>query len=241
MPEGEDQYLFRIEHGGYAYRHGLLGHLVHVVVEEARVHDQRVVGQCLDAGARVERRERLVEGQMAVFADTAQEEVDAPCAANLLLVFVALLLQVGGVAVEDVDIGRGDVHVVEKGVPHERMVAFGMLFREPDVFVHVERDDILERYLPGLVQGDQLLVRRQRGRTRRQAQHERASGSLLLVDLPDDVMRRPTAGIFLCVFDNESHIFFGLSVCLFILHSDGRQNILTNTSIAWYSAMPSLS
>ena len=32
-----------------------------------------------------------------------------------------------------------------------------------------------------------------------------------------------------------------VSVCLFILHSDGRQNILTNTSIAWYSAMPSLS
>lgn len=96
-----------------------------------------------------------------------------------------------------------------------------MLFREPDVFVHVERDDILERYLSGFVQGDQLLVRRQRGRTRRQAQHERASGSLLLVDLPDDVMRRPTAGIFLCVFDNESHKFFGLSVCLFILHSDG--------------------
>ena len=45
---------------------------------------------------------------MAVFADTAQEEVDAPCAADFLLVFVAFLLQVGGVAVEDVDIGRGD-------------------------------------------------------------------------------------------------------------------------------------
>ena len=98
---------------------------------------------------------------MPVFADTAQEEVDAPCAADFLLVFVAFLLQVGGVAVEDVDIGRGDVNVVEKGVPHERMVAFGMLFRES--IVHVERDDILERYFPGFVQGDQLLVRRQRG------------------------------------------------------------------------------
>ena len=70
MPEGEDQHLLRIEHRGDTYRHGLLGNLVHVVVEETRVYDQRVVGQRLDAGARVERRERFVEGQMAVFADT---------------------------------------------------------------------------------------------------------------------------------------------------------------------------
>ena len=57
VAEREDQHLLRIEHRGDAYRHGLLGNLVHVVVEETRVHDQRVVGQRLDAGARVERRE----------------------------------------------------------------------------------------------------------------------------------------------------------------------------------------
>ena len=45
---------------------------------------------------------------MAVFADTAQEEVDAACGDDLTLVLLALLLQIGGVAVEDVDVRAAD-------------------------------------------------------------------------------------------------------------------------------------
>ena len=95
--------------------------------------------------------------------------------------------------------------MVEEGVPHERMVAFGVLFGKPDVLVHVERNDILEGDLSGLVQRDQLFVCRQRGRTRRQSQYEGASGRLFLVDLLYDVARCPAACVFLRVFDNQSH------------------------------------
>ena len=56
---------------------------------------------------------------MAVFADTAQEEVDAACGDDLTLVLLALLLQIGGVAVEDVDVRGRHVDMVEEMPAHE--------------------------------------------------------------------------------------------------------------------------
>ena len=140
---------------------------------------------------------------MAVLADAAHEEVDAPGLDDAGFVVGALLRQVLGVAVEDVDVLGLDVDVLEEVVPHERMVAFGMLLGKPHVLVHIERDDIPERHLTGLVAADQLLVGFQRGRTRREAQHERRLGHLLLgLDLPDDVVGGPLGDLLRRIFDD---------------------------------------
>ena len=51
--------------------------------------------------------------------------------------------------------------MAEEVVPHEAMVALGMILGEVHILVHVERNDVLERHLTGLVQGDQLSVHAQ--------------------------------------------------------------------------------
>ena len=51
----------------------------------------------------------LVEGDVAVLADTAEEELDAAVLLDLFFVFLALLDQVLRVPVQDVHLGRRDV------------------------------------------------------------------------------------------------------------------------------------
>ena len=85
------------------------GHLAHVVPEEARVGEDGVVRERLDARARLEGRTRLVERDVPVLADTAEEELDAAVRGDLGLVGLALEDEVLGVAVQDVDLGRRDV------------------------------------------------------------------------------------------------------------------------------------
>ena len=82
----------------------MLGHLVHIVVEESAVGDDSVGGQRLDTGTGCERRERLVESDVAVGADTAEEEVYATGFLNHALIVGALSLQILGVAVQDMDV-----------------------------------------------------------------------------------------------------------------------------------------
>ena len=81
---------------------------------------------------------------MAVLAYTAHEEVDSACSLDLLLVGRALGCEILRVAVEDVDVLLRYVHVVEEVPCHERVVAFRMLLWKSHIFVHVERDHILE-------------------------------------------------------------------------------------------------
>ena len=64
---------------------------------------------------------------------------------DLGLVRLAFGRQVGRVAVEDVDVLRQDVDVLEKVVPHKKMVRLRVIPRQVDVFVHVERSNVAER------------------------------------------------------------------------------------------------
>ena len=57
-----------------------------------------------------ERLTRLVEGDVPVLANTTKEELDTAISLDLLLVRLALLDEVLGVAVEDVHLRRRDVH-----------------------------------------------------------------------------------------------------------------------------------
>ena len=149
---------------------------------------------------------------MAVFADTAQEEVDAACGDDLTLVLLALLLQIGGVAVEDVDVRGRHVDMVEEMLAHEGVIAFRVIFGDAHVFVHVERNDVAERHLARLIKAHQFLVGLHGRRAGGQSQYERTVGpGRLLLDPRDDVTGRPQAGFRVVLFDNQSHrILFGV-------------------------------
>ena len=164
-----DQYLLGIEHRAYTHRNGCLRHLVHVVVEETGVGDDRIGRQRLHACARAEGRARLVEGDVSVRTDTTQEEIHATYSLHACLVACALSLHILGVAVEDVHILRLDVDMAEEIVPHERVIAFGVLFRQAYVLIHVEGNHVLERDHSLLVQLDQVLIHTQRRRAGRQS------------------------------------------------------------------------
>lgn len=72
---------------------------------------------------------------MAVRSNPAEEQLYAACLLNLVLIGSALYPEVRRIAIEDVDIGRLDVHVREEMFVHETMVALGMFPWNTDVFV----------------------------------------------------------------------------------------------------------
>ena len=156
-----DHHLFGIHDSANAYGKGGLGHLVHVIVKETAVGNHGIRGQGLLTGAALQTGAWLVEGNMTVGADAAHKEVDAACGHNGLLIILAFLLEVLGIAVEDVDVLFLDVDVAEEVVPHKRVVTLGMILGEVHILVHVERDDVLEGHLAGLVQGNQFPVHAQ--------------------------------------------------------------------------------
>ena len=81
---------------------------------------------------------------MAVRTDTADEEVDAACFLDHLLIVSALCLEVLCVSVEDVDVLLRAVDVVEEVVSHERMVALWVRLWQAYILVHVEGEYMLE-------------------------------------------------------------------------------------------------
>jgi hypothetical protein len=72
---------------------------------------------------------------VAIRADAAEEEFNTASVLDLLLVLVAFGVQIGGVPVEDVDVGRVYIYVGEKVLVHEAVVALRVLARNPDIFV----------------------------------------------------------------------------------------------------------
>ena len=143
---------------------------------------------------------------MSVGADTADEQVDAACLLDHLLVVRALGDEVLGVAVEDVDVLLGDVNVVEEVGGHEAMIALGMAFGQGDVLVHVERQHVLEGHASGLVGFDEGTVHTDGAAARGQAQHERLLGRRCgSVDLVDNILSCPLGHLIIVRFDDDSH------------------------------------
>ncbi|KFY19981.1 hypothetical protein V493_07778 [Pseudogymnoascus sp. VKM F-4281 (FW-2241)] len=138
-----NHHLPRLEYSLHAHRQRHLRHLLHVPTEEARIGEDSVVRQSLDAGATREGGAGLVEGDVPIWPDATEEEVNAPDFAD------------GGFHVDvlglDVDVGE------EVGV-HEGVVGRGVVGRDAYVFVHVEGDDILEGDAAGFVGGDEESV-----------------------------------------------------------------------------------
>ena len=204
--ESEDHDLLGGVDGGDAHGERLGRNGLGISAEEAGIDLTGVLGQRHDAGAGLQRGERLVEGDVAVFADTAHEQVDAAGLDDGLLIGGALGGEVGGVAVEDVDVLLGLVDMVEQVLVHEGVVALGMLHGKADILVHVEGNDVLEGQLTGLDHAHEFGVGVQRGGTGGEAQHEGLVGTGgLLLDLGGDIVGSPEAAVLGIVADDDFH------------------------------------
>lgn len=144
LAQDDDNHLAGLEHGLDTNRQGHARHLADVVVKEARVGQDGVVGKRLDTRAAGQAGAGLVEGNVAVLADARKEQVNAAGPLNGILVGDALGLQVGRIAVEDVHVGGVDVYMREEVLPHEGVVRLGMVAGDAHVLIHVEGDDILK-------------------------------------------------------------------------------------------------
>ena len=120
---------------------------------------------------------------MSVRTNAAEEQVDAAVAGNLLLVATAFSVEIFGIAVEDVYVLFLDVDVAEEVVPHERMVAFRVFFRQTAVLVHVESYNMFKRHFSSLVELNQVFVHSEWRAACRASQNKRFLGSRVgLVD-----------------------------------------------------------
>ena len=161
----QNQDFSGIHYGTDTNRQGLLGDFVDVIIEEAAICLDGVGGEGFHTGPRRKAAAWFVEGDMAVGTYTAHKQIDATCLGYHLFIMCALGFQVGGVAVEDVDVLFLDVDVVEEVVPHKAVVAFGVFNGESYVLVHVEGHYVLERENAFLVQLDEVLVKSKGGTT----------------------------------------------------------------------------
>lgn len=72
---------------------------------------------------------------MSIWSDAAEEEVNAADTLDLGFIFDTFGFEVGGVPVEDVDVGGVDVYVREEVLVHECVVAFGVFSGDANIFI----------------------------------------------------------------------------------------------------------
>ncbi len=144
---------------------------------------------------------------MSVRPNSADEQFNPAGGGNLPLIVLALSAQIRRVPVQDVHALRPDVNMLEEVVEHVVVVALRVVPRNPDVLVHVKRDDMLEGDLAGLVGAHQVPVHAEGSAARRQAQHEGArSVRPEFRDPFDDVFGRPFRHLVGRVPDDELHV-----------------------------------
>lgn len=215
---GEHDDLAGVHDGLHSDGDGHGGNLGEITIKESRVGLDGLVVQALDSGLGGERRPRLVECEVAVGADTAEEQLDAAVALDLLLVALALGDEVRRVGIGDVYVLGGDVDEVEEVLVHECPVALGVILGEADVLVHVEGYDVLEGDHALAVVLDEFLVGFDGSAAGGEADDEGAVfGGLELVDALNDERGRVIRDEFVVVLDDDSHYFLSWMSLLYYL------------------------
>lgn len=211
--ECEDDDLLGTEDGGDAHGKGLLRHLVEVAVKETGVDLAGVLGEGHDTGAGLQGGERLVERDVAVFSDAAEEQVETAGRDDRRLIGRAFRDGIFGIAVQDMDVLRRFVDVVEQVAVHEAVVTLRMALRQTDILVHIEGNDILEAELAGLHHADEFGVSLDRRGAGAQAEHEGRVGARgFLTDFVSDVTGGPEGTFRRIVPDDNFHGIFDLWV-----------------------------
>ena len=94
--------------------------------------------QRLHPSPRTQRRQRLVEANMAGFADAEQLEINPANLLNKLFVVAALCIQVRSGAVRKMRPGRLYIHAAEQMFAHVMVVGMRIGCGEPHVFIEVK-------------------------------------------------------------------------------------------------------
>lgn len=89
---------------------------------------------------------------------------------------------------------------------HKTVVAFRMLFRQADIFVHIEGDHMLKADLTRFMHLNQRFIGRQRRAAGRQTQDKRAIGGRFeRINTFNDVTSGPFANLFCGTQGDQSH------------------------------------
>src|SRR5216684_1700346 len=128
------------------------------------------------AGARVEWRAGLVEGDVAVAAEAQERQVEASAGGDVSFVTRAFGRDIGCRAVRQVRVRGIDVDEVEEVSLHEAVVTAGMGPFDADVLIEVERHHLTEAVVRAAAGSDDPLVHAHRRPPRWQAEdHSRAA------------------------------------------------------------------
>ena len=114
--------LTGIHHGTHTDSKSVSRHILGLASEETAVGNAGVGGKGLHAGTAAQRTAGLVEGNMTIGAYTSDEQVDATCLGNHLLIVTALGGKVGGVTVEDMDVLLSNGSVTRVSAPFKRRI-----------------------------------------------------------------------------------------------------------------------
>src|SRR5688572_9822066 len=112
------------------------------VLEKRGVGDASRFSQLHDPGSRIEGRSGLVESDVPVAAKTQEREVEATGCSDVTLIPAAFFLEVRRHPIRDMRPCGADVSMIEEVLPHECVVTAGMVARDTDVLVEVERRDV---------------------------------------------------------------------------------------------------
>ena len=143
---------------------------------------------------------------MTVGTNTTKEEVDTTELLYFFLVGSTLGCKVGSISIKNMDILLRTVDVVEQVGEHERMVAFGMLYRQVYILIHVKGDHILEGHLSFLVSFHQSPIHSDRRRAGRQSEHKGFFCRWFCsIDTFNNMIGCPLGHQIIIRFNNNSH------------------------------------
>ena len=96
--------------------------------------------------------------------------------------------------------------MIKEVAMHKAMIAFRMLFRQPNVLIHVEGDNMLKANLACFVHLNQGFISGQRRTAGRQAQDKRTVRSRFeRIDAVNDMPGSPFTDLFSCYQGDQSH------------------------------------
>lgn len=186
----------------------------------------RATYQCLHTGTRAKRGAGLIEGNVAIRTNAAEEEFDTSIALNLRFVIGALSKEIRGVTIQNVnvlrtkrntnDIGLRDINMLEKVSVHERVIAFGMVHGKVNILVHIEGHHVLEGDLLLLVRDNQPFIhtdwRGSSGETFKSCKRKRITknkgsfgSGVELVDTVDHIVGNIIAKEIVVLLNNKTH------------------------------------
>jgi len=111
-----------VEDGLNSYCQSHFWDFAHISAEEPRIGLHSIVCQCLHSRAARKARAWFVKGNMPVWSDTTEEELDATGPHDFLLVCETFSFEVGGRTGEKMHIGRFNINVREEVGVHKGMV-----------------------------------------------------------------------------------------------------------------------